>query len=181
VTTLDDDPGAGLGTDDAAGPALDLSPRTIGAAPTRRTRRTGSPFVWVVLAVIVVAIGFVVFQGLSNATLYFRNVDEAIAHRDDLGTRQFRLQGLVTQGDPGDRDFEVTFNGATVAVRSDDGLPTNAVGDPVVMEGHFADQAQPLFLANRILVKHDETYEADHGDRVTDAEDGRSDGDTGGA
>jgi len=179
MTTVDDDPGAGLGTDEAAGPALDLTPRTGGDAPPVRRRRKTNPIVWVVLAVIVVAIGFVVFQGLSNATLYFRNVDEAIAQRDDLGTRRFRLQGLVVEDETdGDLEtFRVAFNGAEVTVRSDaESLPTLfEIGQPVVMEGHFADHEEPLFLADRVLVKHDETYEADYGDRITDAEDGDTD------
>jgi cytochrome c-type biogenesis protein CcmE len=188
VTSLDDDPGAGAGTDDAAGAALDLSPRTGGDGPTVRSRRQANPLVWVVLAGIVVAIGFVVFQGLSNATLYFRNVDEALAQRDELGDRRFRLQGLVVADEAGDdtETFVVAFNGAEVEVESAaDALPTQfEIGQPVVMEGRFADQAAALFLADRVLVKHDEAYEADNGDRLAEAEDGsdagESDGATGG-
>jgi cytochrome c-type biogenesis protein CcmE len=41
-----------------------------------------------------------------------------------------------------------------------------------VMEGRFAEQDEPLFLADRVLVKHDESYEADNGERIADAQDG---------
>jgi cytochrome c-type biogenesis protein CcmE len=177
-----DDPGAGVGTDDAAGPALDLSPRTgpgdAGPTARRRPKQRANPFVWVVLAVVVVGLGFVVLNGLSDATLYFRNADEAVAQRDELGTRRFRLQGLVvedavTRGDVA--AFEVAFNDVVVPVESTDGLPSLfEPGRPVVLEGRFAEGEELLFLADRILVKHDETYEADNEDRLDDAEDGSS-------
>lgn len=180
----DDDPGAGLGTDDAAGPALDLSPRTgpdgDGPAGRRRSRQRANPLVWVVLVVVVVGLGFVVMNGLSDATLYFRNADEAVAERDELGTRRFRLQGLVvddavTEGDVA--AFEVAFNDVVVPVRSTDGLPSLfEPGRPVVLEGRFAEGEEIVFLADRILVKHDETYEAENEDRLDDAEDGREGG-----
>ena len=43
--------------------------------------------------ILVIAGGFAAIQGLRNATLFFRNVDEAIIERADLGERRFRLQG----------------------------------------------------------------------------------------
>lgn len=178
-----DDPGAGSGIDDAADTALDLTPRTAGAGPARSRRRT-SPLLWVVLAAVVGGLGFVVWNGLSGATLYFRNVDEALAERDELGTRRFRLQGLVvdeptTEGDA--VTFEVAFNDEVVAVRSTDGLPALfASGRPVVMEGRFAESAAPLFLADEVIVKHDEVYEAENEDRLDDAGDGRSASETDG-
>ena len=182
MTSVEDDPGSGIGTDDAADTGLDLTPRTGDDAPVRsgRPARKANPLLWVVLLAIVAGVGFVVYKGLSGATLYFRNADEAVAERDELGTRRFRLQGVVvddavTEGDV--VTFEVEFNDVTVPVRSTDGLPSLfAPGEPVVMEGRFADAEDPLFLADRVLVKHDESYEADNGDRLDDAEDGHSDG-----
>jgi cytochrome c-type biogenesis protein CcmE len=127
---------------------------------------------------VVAGIGFVVYNGLAGATLYFRNADEAVAQRDDLGTRRFRLQGLVvddavTEGDV--VTFEVVFNDVVVPVRSTVGLPALfQPGRPVVMEGHFAPGDEVLYLADHIFVKHDETYEEDNPDRLDDAEDGQS-------
>jgi cytochrome c-type biogenesis protein CcmE len=144
VSDVDDlgrhDPGSGVGIDDAADTELDLTPRTGDA--DRPAIRRRHPLAWVVLAVVVVGLGYVVLNGLSGATLYFRNADEAVAQRDELGTRRFRLQGLVvdeavTEGDV--VTFEVTFNDVVVPVRSTVGLPALFLpGRPVVMEGHFA-------------------------------------------
>jgi cytochrome c-type biogenesis protein CcmE len=179
-TTGHDDPGAGLGVDEGADTGLDLTPRThpTDRHPDARGRKRANPLVWVVLAGVVAALGFVVFNGLSGATLYFRNADEAVAEREELGTRRFRLQGLVVDDAVREGDvatFEVEFNGVTVPVRSTDGIPSLfQPGRPVVMEGHFAAGEEVLFLADRVLVKHDETYEADNADRIDDAEDGQS-------
>jgi cytochrome c-type biogenesis protein CcmE len=175
-----DDPGAGTGVDDAADTDLDLTPRTTGGRGPARSpaRRRANPLLWVVLVGVVAGIGLVVWNGLRGATLYFRNVDEAVAQRDELGTRRFRLQGLVvddpvTEGDT--VSFEVTFNDVVVPVRSTEGLPALfEPGRPVVMEGRFADGEVPLFLADEVFVKHDEVYEADNGERLDDAGDGRS-------
>lgn len=182
-----DDPGSGIGTDDASGPSLDLSPRTGPADVRPRARGAGrraNPFVWVVLAVVVVGLGFVVVNGLSDATLYFRNADEAVAQREDLGQRRFRLQGLVAADAVTDGDlvaFDVVFNDVVVPVQSTSGVPSLfEPGRPVVLEGRFAEGDDILFLADRILVKHDESYEADNEDRLDDAGDGRGGDDTDG-
>ena len=170
------DPGSGVGIDDAADTGLDLTPRTSDADRPRSRRRR--PLAWLVLAVVVIALGYVVLNGLSGATLYFRNADEAVAEHDELGTRRFRLQGLVvdeavTEGDV--VTFEVAFNDVVVPVRSTVGLPALFLpGRPVVMEGHFAAGDEVLYLADDIFVKHDETYEDDNSDRIADAEDGES-------
>ena len=87
-----DDPGAGEGFDESS-TELDLTPRTV--APAREPRKKRPIGVYVALAAVVLGIGFVVLQGLGDATLYFRNVDEVVANPDALGTRRFRLQGLV--------------------------------------------------------------------------------------
>jgi cytochrome c-type biogenesis protein CcmE len=176
TSSPEQDPGSGIGIDDAADTDLDLTPRTSDADRPARRRRT-SPVTWAVVAVVVVGLGYVVLNGLSGATLYFRNADEAVAEHDELGTRRFRLQGLVvdeavTEGDV--VTFEVEFNDAVVPVRSTAGLPALfQPGRPVVMEGHFAPGDEILYLADDIFVKHDETYEADNPDRIADAEDGR--------
>ena len=46
-------------------------------------------------------------------------------------------------------------------------------GQPVVIEGHWQDGGQ-VFLGDRILVKHDESYESreDYEDRISQAEEG---------
>lgn len=126
---------------------------------------------WGVLALIVVAIGFVLFQGLNNAALYYRNADEAVAQKSTLGTHRFRVQGTV-QDDvvkAGDEvDFTIAFNGATVAVHHNGGDPPELfkAGIPVVLEGHW-DQNGAYFDSDSILIKHSADYKEQNPDRVS--------------
>jgi cytochrome c-type biogenesis protein CcmE len=143
--------------------------------PRRRSRRRWLPLA--VLAAVVLGIGVLVYKGLSDATLYFRNADEAVAQRDELGDRRFRLQGTVV-GEPevdGEHvTFDVAFNGESVAV-SHTGTPPDMFrpGIPVVVEGHWRDGAD-VFDSDEMLIKHDAEYESrdDYDDRVDDARDG---------
>ena len=174
--TDEHDPGSGIGLDDAADTDIDLRPRTSDADSPPPIRGRRKPWAYLVLAVVLVGLGFVVLNGLSGATLYFRNADEAVAQRDELGTRRFRLQGLVVDDPVIDDEiatFEVAYNDVVVPVRLSDGIPDLfQVDRPVVMEGHFAEGAEVLFLADRVFVKHDEVYEEEHSDRIDEAEDG---------
>jgi hypothetical protein len=83
-------------TDDVDG--LDLTPRQappVGGGSADRGKRIA---VLGALSVLVVALVFMAYQGLNNATVFFRNVDEAVAQRDTLGDKRFRLQGSVVDG-----------------------------------------------------------------------------------
>jgi cytochrome c-type biogenesis protein CcmE len=166
---------------------VELTPRTLDdevtvegddtpASPRlRRTRRRWLPLA--VLGVVVLGLGALVYKGLSDATLYFRNADEAVAQRDELGARRFRLQGTVV-GEPvtdGDTvSFEIAYNGVEVDV-AHTGTPPDMFepGIPVVVEGRWRDGAQ-VFDSDRMLIKHDESYEAkdDYDERLDDAEQG---------
>lgn len=166
---------------------MELTPRALddevtaeeGAARAgrrpRRARRRWLPLV--VLGVVVLGLGLLVYKGLSDAALYFRNADEAVAQRDELGTRRFRLQGTVV-GEPvaegGTVSFDVTYNGVDVAVVHT-GTPPEMFepGIPVVLEGRWREGAD-VFDSDRILVKHDESYESkdDYDERIDDAERG---------
>lgn len=164
-----------------------LTPRV---APAARRRRK-NPFAMVALVLIVGALGVVVFNGLGDATLFFRNADEAVAQRADLGDRRFRIQGLV-DGDtitatPRGVDFVVTHNGARVTIAYQ-GDPPDLFqpGIPVVLEGSWAtvddpgvvapDESLPtddgwFFASDRALVKHNEVYSEENPDRVDDYDD----------
>ena len=169
------------------GPADDLDghghlgdPAEEGTDAPRRRARSGGRRRWlplIVLGLVVVAIGLFVSKGLSDATLYFRNADEALAQRDDLGTKRFRLQGTVV-GEPvshGDTvDFEVAYDGVAVAVRhAGDPPELFRPGIPVVLEGAW-DADEAVFDSDRIMVKHDESYESkdDYDERLREAEAG---------
>lgn len=171
---------------------MELTPRALddevtaeeGAARAgrrpRRARRRWLPLV--VLGVVVLGLGLLVYKGLSDAALYFRNADEAVAQRDALGDRRFRLQGTVV-GEPATEgetvSFAVAYNGVEVPVVHT-GTPPDMFrpGIPVVIEGRWRDGAE-VFESDRMLVKHDESYESrdDYDDRIDDAEQG---GGTGG-
>jgi cytochrome c-type biogenesis protein CcmE len=175
----------------AGGSPVELTPRTFddtgtdgdGAVRTRarrgprHRRHRWAPLL--VLGVVLVALGVLVFKGLSDATLYFRNADEAVAQRESLGTERFRLQGTVT-GDPtetgGVVSFAVAFNGASVDVRHV-GSPPELFrpGIPVVLEGHW-DESGDAFDSDRIMIKHDATYESDddYRQRMREAQQGGS-------
>jgi cytochrome c-type biogenesis protein CcmE len=148
---------------------LDLTPRTDAAgAPTRRggARRWGAVAVLVVLGVVLVGI---VVQA-RGATLFYKNADEAVAERDELGDSRFRLQGVV-EGEPvrGEGDepttFVVAYNEVDVKVVHTGSEPALfKAGLPVVVEGRW-NSAGTAFDSDRLLVKHTEDYKkADDGD-----------------
>jgi cytochrome c-type biogenesis protein CcmE len=171
-----------------AGPGL----RDAGPRPPSRGRRF--PVIIVLVAIVGVA-GFVLVNALGNATMFFRNADEAVADRGSLGTSRFRLQGTV-EGNTIERtddgvSFVVTYNGVEVAVHHRGDPPELFEPDiPVVLEGRFAlpagsdpegdagaemAAAAPtalLFESDRMLVKHSEEYQADEGDRLRQADEG---------
>ncbi len=124
------------------------------------------------LAVAVGVAGLLLWQGLTNATLYFKTVDEAVAERAELGDRRFRLEGIVQAGSVreagGGVDFVVEENTAEIAVHHVGDPPELfRPGIPVVLEGRFEGRR---FASDRILVKHTSEYRRDNPDRVKDYE-----------
>jgi len=123
---------------------------------------------WLAGVVVLAALGFLVFQGLGNATLYFRTADEAVAQKGQLGERRFRIEGDVVDGSVrqvgNDVSFTLTAKNVEVPVRHKGDPPELfRPGIPVVLEGRFQGE---VFSSDRILVKHSETYVADNPDRV---------------
>jgi len=160
---------------------LDLTPRTATDPSDRTTApRRRSPWAYLVLVAVLVGIGVVAYQGLTSASLYFYNADEAVEQREQLGDKRIRVQGVVQDdikpGLPSGVYFTIRFNGVTMPVQHDGDPPELfEPGVPVVLEGAWSSNplAKP-FMSDEIFVKHDEQYEADNGDRIADAEDGRS-------
>lgn len=157
---------------------MELTPRTIDDTTPPRSRRPRFRR-WLPLAVIglvVAALGVVVVKGLSEATVYFRNADEAVADREELGDQRFRLQGSVVDDAVETADgvsFDVEYDGVSVAVHhAGDPPQLFRPGVPVVLEGSW-DSSGEFFASDRIMVKHDAEYESreDYDDRMTDAED----------
>ena len=163
---------------------LDLSPRATPAAGPARPGAGRSKLVWgAVLLGIIGAIAFVISQGLNEATLYYRNADEAVARQaEDFGT-PFRLQGKVVEGSKqataDGADFKLEFNGVTADVRHV-GAPPSLFQEciPVVVEGRWASADGPaVFNSTEMIIKHDENYEAENSDRVAEARAAGANGD----
>lgn len=154
---------------------MELTPRTSPEAPTTNRRRR-SPWAYAVLVAVLVGLGVVVYQGLTSASLYFYNADEAVAKQAELGSRRFRLQGTVL-GD----SVRPTADGVDFTVAYDDvSVDVHHVGDPpelfqpgipVVVEGRW-DASGAYFDSDTIRVKHSEQYKAANPGRLADAERG---------
>jgi cytochrome c-type biogenesis protein CcmE len=124
--------------------------------------------VWVAVAVVVAALGFLAFRGLGEATLYFYNADEAVAQRDELGDRRFRVQGTVVDGSVVETgsavEFTIHFSGVHVdVVHQGDPPELFQPGIPVVLEGRWEGER---FASDQMMVKHSSEYEAENPDRV---------------
>lgn len=120
--------------------------------------------------VVAAAVGFLLWQGLGNATVYFKTADEAVAERQSLGDRRFRVEGVVVDGtvreDGNGVRFSIEENGATVPVRHQGDPPELfKPGIPVVLEGHWQGTT---YESDRIMVRHTNEYRAENPDRVDD-------------
>ncbi|MGQ0744126.1 MAG: cytochrome c maturation protein CcmE [Acidimicrobiales bacterium] len=139
--------------------------------PTVDQAANGRRRLWLAGGLVAVAVGLLLVQGLGEATLYFRTADEAVAQKEELGDRRFRLEGDVVDGsvaaEPGLVSFMVTSKGVSVRVRHEGDPPELfQPGIPVVLEGAFDGDT---FASDRMLVKHSETYIAEYPDRVAPA------------
>ena len=134
------------------------------AAPPKSSRR-----IWIASVVILAALGFLVFKGLGSATVFFKTADEAVRDRDELGTRRFRLEGVVlddVRQTGNEVSFSVEQNGAKVpVVHQGDPPELFKPTIPVVLEGRWDGDH---FASDRIMVKHTESYRVKNPDRVKD-------------
>lgn len=166
------------------GEGMDLSPRP--ARPARRGIRRWGPVL--VGALVVLVIGLILWRVLADATLVFREVDDAVERREELGDDRFRMIGSPVSGSV----QEVTLSDGRPAVAFSvildgvvaDVVHTGALSDqfqpevPVVVDGHwvrsvmYSNQADDgwYFASDRMLVKHDNDYRVDNQDRIDDAE-----------
>jgi len=161
---------------------MELTPRTgpeseggENATSTPRHKRGVSIPAVALLVVVIAVAGFVMVKALSSSTTFYRNVDEAVAQQSTLGTKRFRLQGMVVPGTivrTGEGvSFEVAYNGAAINV--------NHVGDPpemfkeseaVLLEGHFIGDGSNTYDSDLMIIKHSEVYKEDEGQRLKEAE-----------
>lgn len=178
-------------TVDAGSGDLDLTPRRAAGRSGRSRKLLTGGLVLVIFGVV----GVITFRLLSDATLFFYNVDEAVELRGTLEDERFRIQGS-----PGAETvaLEVDFEQAVAFSIDFEGVVADAVhvgsppdlfqpGVPVVLEGRWV-QGVPLgidefpggvndgwyFLSSRMLVKHDNEYRTDNEERLREAEQGGS-------
>jgi cytochrome c-type biogenesis protein CcmE len=140
-------------------------------APSRRTASPKGRF-FLVCALLAAAVAFVLYKGLLSSLNYFDTVDQALAHRAQIGTSSIRLEGLVVPG-----SVHTTSTGASFLISGGDGRTVDVVNVgsppelfqaniPVVVVGSFTTATSDLFDSNQILVKHSATYIAAHPGRV---------------
>ena len=125
---------------------------------------------WIVGTLMAVAVGLILFEGLGNATVYFKTADEAVHDRASMGTRRFRIEGTVVDGSvkatADGASFRIENNGAVVpVVHHGDPPELFKPGIPVVLEGHWQGST---YDSDLIMVKHTEQYRAKHPTRVQD-------------
>lgn len=148
---------------------LDLTPLEPAGAPdpTRRAKariRNG-----LITAVMAGVLGFVLYQAITSARVFFYNVDEAIALREETGDATIRMQGTVLTENGVDADgallFTMIFAGETADVRHTGDEPSTlfAIGEKVVAEGKWDGE---LFQSHQVVIKHSEEYIEDNGDRL---------------
>jgi cytochrome c-type biogenesis protein CcmE len=126
------------------------------------------------VAVIAIA-GFVMVKALGGATTFYRNADEAVAQKQSLGEKRFRLQGTVVPGtveQTGDGvTFEIAYNGVPITIHH--------VGDPpemfkenqsVLLEGRFDPDGSNTYDSDLMIVKHSEVYKEKESERLKQAE-----------
>lgn len=144
---------------------IDLTPKDPADGPSRG-RSLRNP---IIVGVLVLILGFVMFQALTSARVFYRNVDEAVADRAELGDETFRLQGTVVtepmRDTSGGTVFMVSFGGVDAEVRHVGEEPSDLfeIGVPIIAEGHWEGNQ---FESSQLLVKHSESYVEDNPDRV---------------
>ena len=117
--------------------------------------------------IVVVAIGWLALGSVGSALVYYQEPNELLARGDAAVGETVRLGGLVEAGSvereaPGD-DYELRFvltDGAASIPVVTTNAPTTSFreGAGAVVEGALG--ADGTFVATRVIVKHDENYEA---------------------
>ncbi|MGI8824267.1 MAG: cytochrome c maturation protein CcmE [Chloroflexota bacterium] len=115
------------------------------------------------ILIIGAALGFLVYQGISNNVVYFMYPHELLAKGTAANGQSFRLGGQVK---PGTKhwdartqtlSFQLQDTTAAVAVVSH-GIPSMfREGIGVVVEGTYVNH---VFQATTLMIKHSSTYQA---------------------
>jgi cytochrome c-type biogenesis protein CcmE len=125
-----------------------------------------------VCGILAAAVGLLLYKGLLSSLDYFDTVDQALAHRAQIGTGTIRLEGLVDCG-----TVRATRSGAAFSISGTSGRRVHVVnvgsppalfaaGVPVVVVGQFTSATSRTFDSTQIMVKHSATYVARYPGRV---------------
>jgi cytochrome c-type biogenesis protein CcmE len=117
-----------------------------------------------VFAALVCAgvVAWLLIGGLAANIVYLRPVSYAVAHREQQGTRTFRMAGQVAPGTivpmkgGGGVQFSIT-DGTVAAAVTLQGNPPDLFKNcaPVVVEGHWTGST---FSGDRLLIRHGAQY-----------------------
>ncbi len=154
--------------EDPSTTGLDLTPHQ---PPAKGFLSWGSARIrnYAIVGGLALVLGFVLYQAITSARVFFYNVDEAVELRDDLGDQSFRMQGTVISESGGDDVgallSSIAFNDEVAEVRHVGDEPSGlfANGEKVIVEGHWDGKT---FLSHQILVKHSEEYVEDNPERL---------------
>jgi cytochrome c-type biogenesis protein CcmE len=138
---------------------MTVAPPVEPALPPRR-RPWG---ILVLVAIVLAVVAYLAFSGIGNALVYYRTPSEVLALGDEAIGDTIRLGGQVklgsVSGPPTDLTFVLTDADADITVHSTV-APTRSFreGSGAVVEGALGEDG--VFEATRVIVKHDENYEA---------------------
>ena len=116
----------------------------------------------VLVAVVLVVIGYLAFSSIGSALVYYLTPTELLARGEAAVGQTVRLGGLVEEGSVSgsatDLTFVVTDGERGIEVHSN-AAPTRSFRERsgAVVEGELT--ADGVFEATRVIVKHDENYE----------------------
>ncbi len=125
--------------------------------------------------VFAVAVGFLLYKGLTSAFVYFKTASQAVADRASLGDSSFQIEGTVVpctirKLGPTSYAFSIASGSTRVAVRDSVDPPSLFQPNvPVVLQGHFVGSTD-LFASDQILIKHSNQYVAAHPGRLATRE-----------
>jgi cytochrome c-type biogenesis protein CcmE len=144
--------------EDAGAGTLTAADLRLGSARPRRALTTRRQKL-IAATVVLVALGFLLYKGLTDSLAYYLTAKQAVAERAKLGTEDFRIQGTVQPGlrEAGPKlSFTIASGDVRVAVVSTGSPPQLfRVGMPVVLNGHWQGD---VFSSDQIMVQHGSTY-----------------------
>lgn len=116
----------------------------------------------VLVAVVIVVIGFLAFSSIGTALVYYLTPTELLERGDAAVGETVRLGGLVEAGSVSGPATDLSF----VITDRENGIPVHSTvaptrsfreGSGAVVEGSLS--AEGVFEATNVIVKHDENYQ----------------------